>query len=250
MKKEELNMMKKKKSLRFPKSALMLVICLLLVFAFGSITGMAAENTKIEIKETKVSVRLGETKVLNVEYVLNQSAIQLGCVSADETMVSAVITDNGNGKAQLVLAGHRQGSCVVAVYEASNPNIVDYVTVNCGLAQEGGVYTVNEGSSFTTVYDDRVIEYNSLMRAQNGDQLAVSHLAVERNAGIDALIASGKLWEENKSSSGLLTFYACFYDASGKLIERMPYYAKNTGAGSTVELCWYIPKGCTKIVVE
>ena len=110
MKKEELNMMKKKKSLRFPKSALMLVICLLLVFAFGSITGMAAENTKIEIKETKVSVRLGETKVLNVEYVLNQSAIQLGCVSADETMVSAVITDNGNGKAQLVLAGHRQGS--------------------------------------------------------------------------------------------------------------------------------------------
>lgn len=235
--------MKKKKSL-------LLVICFALVFAFGSITGTAAESTKIEIKETKVSVGLGETKVLDVNYVLNQQVIQLGCVSADAAMVSAVITDNGNGKAQLALAGHKQGSCVVAVYEASNPNIVDYVTVNCGLAQEGSVYTVSEGSSFTTVYDDRVVHYNSLMRAKNGDQLAVSHLAVERYPGIDVLVAEGKLWEQNPSSSGLLTFYADFYDASGKLIERMPYYVKNTGAGSSVSLCWYIPEGCTKIVVE
>ena len=175
---------------------------------------------------------------------------QLGVVNADERIAAAAVTDLGNGKAILSVTGQNLGSCVVAVYEESDPTIVDYVTVRSGFAKKGEVYTLNEGSTFTTVYEDRIIRYNSLMHAENSDRLAISHLAVERNAGIDALVIEGTLWEENKGRSGLLAFYAKFYDASGKMLERMPYYLRNTGAGTAVDLLWYIPEGCTEIVIE
>ena len=231
-------------------SRIMALLVAVLILCTGT-EGYAASNTGIQIKETAVSVQIGETITLDVAYQAEAGkAVSLGVVSADETLAAVQLADAGNGKALLSIGGLRAGSCVVAVYEASDPKSVDYVTVRCGLAKEGGVYTVNEGNAFTTVYDDVVIHYNSLMQAKNKDQLAIEQLEVERNSGIDALLVEGKLWTENNSQAGLLTFYVNFYNASGELMERMPYYMKNTGPDSKASLCWYIPRGCTEIVVE
>ena len=218
---------------------------------FGGITGNAAGVAKIEMKETSVEVPLGQTKNIEVTYQVPEGmTAQLGAVIADEEMAAASVADAGNGKATLSVAGLQLGSTVIAVYEASDPNVVDYVTVYSGMAEEGEVYTVTEGSSFTTVYDDRVVYYNSLMNAGNGDQLAVSHMEIQRNSGIDGLLVKGKLWEQNTGSAGLLAFYAEFYNASGQLLDSQPYYVRNTGAGSSVELRWYIPEECTKVVLK
>jgi len=88
------------------------------------------------------------------------------------------------------------------------------------------------------------------MSDKAGKLLAVSHVEVKRNTGLDSLHVEGTLWEENTGSSGLLAFYANFYNASGKLLERQPFYVKDTGAGTGAELLWYIPEGCTKVILE
>lgn len=243
--------MKKSRLFDYKWNIIVLALIFTAAFLITGITGSAASAAKIEMKESSVSVKLGETVQIGVSYQLPAgTAAQLGVVITDETVAAAVVADNGKGNALLSVAGLQPGSCVIAVYEASDPKVVDYVTVKCGLADKGGVYMLNEGSSFSNVYDDCVVFYNSLMNAKNGDQLAVSKLDVERNSGMDGLVVEGKLWGQNSSSTGLLTFFADFYNASGELIERQPYYLKNTGAGSKVDLIWYIPKGCTKIIVE
>ena len=231
------------------------VAAMTLIFAvallISGVTGNAAGAAKIEIKESKADVALGAVTNLEISYQMPEGrTAQLAVVIADEAIVAAAAADAGNGKATLALSGLQPGTTVVAVYDTADPTVVDYVTVKSGMAQEGKVYNLNEGSSFTTVYDDRVVSYGSLMNAQNGDQLAVSHLEIVRNSGIDSLEVEGKLWQGNTSAAGLLAFYTGFYNAAGELIDRQPFYLKNTGAGSSVELIWYIPEGCTKIVVE
>lgn len=228
-----------------------LAVLAMVVLLFTAITGHASGTEKVEIDQTAAAVSLGETLTLDLKYQMPAGkTAQLQAVSADESVAAVTVQDLGGGKAILAVTGQKLGSCVVAVFEASNPAAVDYVTVNCGFAKKGEVYTINEGSSFTTVYDDQIIRYSSLMTAKSSDRLAINHLEVERHSGMDALVVEGILWQENRGNLGLLTFYANFYDASGRLLERMPYYVKNTGAGTAVDLTWYIPEGCREIIVE
>lgn len=243
--------MKKQRIFSLKWNIAMMAIIFAAALVLTGITGSAAGAAKIEIKETSAEVSLGGVTNIEVNYQMPEGQVpQLAVIVADEEMVAAAIADSGNGKATLAVSGLQLGTTVVAVYEVSDPNVADHVTIKSGLAAEGEVYTLTEGSSFTTVYDDRIVSYNSLMNAKNDDQLAVNHLEIERNSGIDGLVVEGKLWEQNTSSAGLLTFYANFYDASGNLIDRMPYYLKNTGAGSSAKLVWYIPEGCIRIVLE
>ena len=45
-------------------------------------------------------------------------------------------------------------------------------------------------------------------------------------------------------------FYANFYDAAGQLMDRQALYTRDPLSGNLLELEWYIPQGCVKIVLE
>ena len=199
---------------------------------------MAAEGN-IQIQEDAVTLSLQETASVKVDYSSVPGGFSdLGVVVADGSIAAAA------------LAGLGMGSTVVAVYRISNAAVVDYVTVRSGMAEEGGVYTQMEGSSLVTVYEDRLIYYNSIMNGRNGAAVAVSGLAVERESGLDCLKVTGQLQANDSKTPGMNTFYANFYDAAGSLIKRQAYYCRQPVSGNVLTLEWYIPEGCTSIVLE
>lgn len=211
---------------------------------------MAAEGN-IQIQEDAVTLSLQETASVKVDYSsVPGGFVDLGVVVADGSIAAAALADEGNGSARLTLAGLGMGSTVVAVYRISNAAVVDYVTVRSGMAEEGGVYTQMEGSSLVTVYEDRLIYYNSIMNGRNGAAMAVSGLAVERESGLDCLKVTGQLQANDSKTPGMNTFYANFYDAAGSLIKRQAYYCRQPVSGNVLTLEWYIPEGCTSIVLE
>ena len=211
---------------------------------------MAAEGN-IQIQEDAVTLSLQETASVKVDYSSVPGGFSdLVVVVADGSIAAAALADEGNGSARLTLAGLGMGSTVVAVYRISNAAVVDYVTVRSGMAEEGGVYTQMEGSSLVTVYEDRLIYYNSIMNGRNGAAVAVSGLAVERESGLDCLKVTGQLQANDSKTPGMNTFYANFYDAAGSLIKRQAYYCRQPVSGNVLTLEWYIPEGCTSIVLE
>ena len=55
----------------------------------------------------------------------------------------------------------------------------------------------------------------------------------------------------DSSYNGISTFFADFYDAAGNLIKRQAVYAlAPLNYQTQYELEWYIPEGCTRIVIE
>ncbi|MBQ7839153.1 MAG: hypothetical protein IJ390_01495 [Lachnospiraceae bacterium] len=210
----------------------------------------AAGQGSIDIRKDAVAVKIGETASVEVCYSdVTGGFSDLAAISGDESLAAVSLTEKEDGKAVVNVAGAGMGTTVVAVYRISNPNIVDYLTVRCNMAEKGEVYTVQEGEELLTMYEDILIYYGYTMKGNASDQLAVNALTIERSTGIDSLHVKGTLMQEGESS-GFHTFYASFYDAAGKLLERQAYYSRDPVSGSTLELKWYIPEGCTKIVLE
>lgn len=145
----------------------------------------------------------------------------------------------------------QDGAASVAVCLNSNMAIVSYVTIASGYAPKGQFYTTMTGDQLTTVYDDRIVNYKTTATGRNGEMLAIRGLKIVRSTGIDSLQITGEMLYEDSSNNGMSTFYANFYDASGRLIKRQAVYALTPLTYQTqYELEWYIPEGCTQIVVE
>ncbi len=147
----------------------------------------------------------------------------LGVAVSDESQVQALLADAGNGKAVLNVTALQKGSGTVAVYLKSNMAVVSYVTVSSGYASKGQIYTTMTENRLTTVYEDRIVDYKTTATGRDGEHLAIS---------------------------GMSTFYADFYDAAGSLIKRQAVYTLAPLHYDQYILDWYIPEGCTHIVVE
>ena len=106
------------------------------------------------------------------------------------------------------------------------------------------------GTSLVTVYDDRMVYYNSTLTGRNGASVAIAGMEIERESGLDCLRVTGTLLSGDSKTPGMNTFYADFYDAAGELIRRQALYTRDPLSGSRMELEWYIPEGCARIVLE
>lgn len=73
---------------------------------------------------------------------------------------------------------------------------------------------------------------------------------MERESGIDCLKVSGELMTKDSKISGMTAFYANYYDAAGRLMNRQAVYTREPQANTHLELKWYVPDGCVQIVLE
>lgn len=106
------------------------------------------------------------------------------------------------------------------------------------------------GTGLVTVFHDRVVNYPYILTGSKEDMLQVTGLLMERESGRDKLKVTGNLLTLEDKVPGMNTFYANFYDASGMLINRQPVYSRDPYVGSALEIFWYVPEGCTSIVLE
>ena len=206
---------------------------------------------KLTLSEKGAELPLGGSGTLTVDYTgLTGGFADLGVVSSDLSVVQTSLRDDGNGKATLTLTGAGFGSASVAVYAVSNPAIVAYAAVRSGFAQDGKSYTLVQGQTVSTVYDDRIVSYNAVLSGANGATLAVQSVSLERESGLDRLRVQGELLTQDSKLPGLSAFYANLYDAAGTLIKRQAVYVEKPLNYSQVTLDWYLPDGCAKVVME
>jgi len=211
----------------------------------------AAGEGSVDILKDNVKLGIGETTLITVDYSnIAGGFSDLAVISADNTIAATVIADAGNQKAVLAIGGLNTGTTAIAVYRVSNPAVTDYIGVQCGLAQKGQIVNQINGSMLTTIYDDRIINYNAVLTGKNNAQMAVTGLVLERERGIDCLKVSGELVAKDGKTPGMTTFYANYYDAIGGLMKRQAVYTRDPLANTHLELKWYIPDGCTNIVIE
>ena len=211
----------------------------------------AAEAQSIALKEATARLSIGETKTIQVDYSkLKGGYADLGIAVSDPSLIQAALHDAGNSQAVLTIQAKGFGTASVAVYAVSNPAIVSYAAVYSGMAEKGEVYTITEGNTLITVYDDRLIYYNTTLTGKNGATLAVKGIGLERSKGIDNLKVTGDLLQKDTKFPGLNTFYACFYDAAGDLIKRQAVYASDPISYNELTISWYLPEACTKIILE
>lgn len=237
-----------------------------------TVCGMAAFLAIASLEAPVMTAQAAETQTVLPQIVLSQSAVtlaeganqnitvdytgvpggfaDLGVAVSDESQVQAVLADAGNGQAVLNITALQRGSGTVAVYLKSNMAVVSYVTVASGYAPKGQVYTTMTGEQLTTVYEDRIVDYKTTATGRDGELLAISGLQMIRNKGLDCLEITGQMFAQGNSNSGMSTFYANFYDAAGSLIKRQAVYALAPLHYDRYTLDWYIPEGCTRIVVE
>lgn len=223
------------------------------VTAFSPVNALAAPVSgegSITIEKDVLSLGLGETGSVTVDYSLAGGFADLAVLTADSSIAAAVLTDNGDGTATLTAAAAAPGTTVAAVYRISNAAVVDYITIRSGLAQDGEVYTQMNGTSLVTVYEDRMVYYNSTLTGRNGASAAIVGMGIERESGLDCLKVTGTLLSGDTKTPGMNIFYANFYDAAGSLIRRQALYTRNPVSGNKLELEWYIPEGCAMIVLE
>lgn len=225
-----------------------------LVLATGllqSFTSCAAEDTAIRIAEDIVKLNIGETTVITVDYSRLAGAFDdIAITSSDTSIAVASIADTGNGIACLGIAGTGLGTASIAVYSISNPAIVDYTAVQSGLATGSDIINQTNGTSLTTIYNDRIIHYPAILTGRNNAQAAVTSLVLERERGIDCLKVSGELLSKDSQIPGMTAFYANYYDAAGGLMKRQAVYTRDPQANTHIELKWYIPDGCVQITIE
>ncbi len=235
------------------KTAALLLAGTLAASALSPVSALAAPVSgegSIQMEEEVLSLGLGETGSAEVEYALAGGFADMAVLTADPSIAVAVLTDNGDGTAKMTAAAAAPGTTVAAVYRISNPAVVDYITIRSGLAEDGEVYTQMTGTSLVTVYDDRMVYYNSTLTGRNGASVAIAGMEIERESGLDCLRVTGTLLSGDSKTPGMNTFYADFYDAAGELIRRQALYTRDPLSGSRMELEWYIPEGCARIVLE
>lgn len=215
-----------------------------------SSTSYAAESA-IKIAEDVIKLNIGETTVITVDYTkLGETFDDIAVISSDNSIAAASIADLGNGTASLGLAGVGLGTASVAVYSISNPAIADYTVIQSGLATGNTIINQTNGTSLTAIYNDRIINYPAILTGRNNAQIAVTGLILEREKGIDCLKVSGELLSKDSQFPGMTAFYANYYDAAGGLIKRQAVYTRDPQANTHMELKWYIPDGCTQIIIE
>ena len=235
---------------RSGKAAVLLLAGCLALGTAAPVSVHAAGEGSIAMEEDVLTAGIGETVSVTVEYDLAGGFGDMAVLIADPAIAAAALTDNGNGTATLSVAGLTSGSTVAAVYRVSNAAVVDYITIRSGLAEKGEVHTQMDGTSLVTTYEDRMVYYNSLLTGRNGASLAIAGMEIERGSGIDCLRVTGTLLSGDSETPGLNIFYANFYDAAGGLLKRQALYTRNPVSGSVLELEWYIPEGCVRIVLE
>ncbi len=222
------------------------------IWVLSALNLQAAGNGSIDIQKESLTMAAGETTAVSVSYRdVELGFADLHTLSANPDMVVPTLTDAGNGQAVLNIAASGTGSTVIAVYRLSSPGVVDYIPVYCTPGQEGTVWmeTVSR-TALVGTFDKRLVYYNSELNGRNKARLSVSGMNIEKESGLDCLTVRGVLTNEPENSTGLCTFYACFYDAGNLLIKRQAFYAPVPAAGSDLTLTWYVPEGCTQIVLE
>ena len=141
----------------------------------------AAGEGSISISEDNVKLDIGETTVITVDY--NNIAggfADLAVISADTNIAATIIADAGNNKASIAIGGLNMGTTAIAVYRVSNPAVIDYVAVQCGLAEDGQIINQINGNMLTTIFDDRIINYGSILNGKNNEERKVH---ITRNRG-------------------------------------------------------------------
>lgn len=237
-------------TISWKRRAVMFAAAAVMIISAGKLTVKAAQ-TDINITQDSVTLNLGGTSVVNVDYSgLAGGFAELAVVSADNAIVSASLYDLGNNKANLAMVSTGTGSTTVAVYSASNPTVVDYVAVQSGLAGNSQVMTTVNGTTLTTVFLNRVITYDAVLKGKNEATLAVSGLVIERESGVDRLKVTGAVLTTDSKTPGMSTYYANFYDAAGRLMKRQAVYLRDPLENAQLELFWYIPEGCVSISLE
>ena len=169
-------------------------------------------------------------------------------LGADDDIAVAVLEDAGDGKARIAIAGVGTGATAIAVYKVSNPAVVDYIGVQCGMAEKNQVITETNGDTLSAIYDDKIVSYKSILNGKNDAQLAVATVIMEHTAAMDCLVVTGAVIQSDSKMYGMNTFYADCYDALGGLIKSLPVFVMTTEENEPVEIKWYIPEGCTKVI--
>lgn len=215
-----------------------------------AMSAQAAEQ--IVISQSALTIAAGTSQSVLVDYSgVAGGYADLAVAVSNDQMIQAVLADAGNGQAVLTITMLQYGSASVAVCQQSNVAIVSYVTVSSGYAPSGQTITTMNGDQLVTVYDDRIVSYKTTATGRNGEMLAIQGMKIVRSAGIDCLEITGLMLVPDSTNSGMSTFYADFYDASGALIKRQAVYALTPLTYESVyTLDWYIPDGCTQIVIE
>jgi len=214
-------------------------------------TSYAAEESAIQIAEDIIKLDIGETTVITVDYSKLAGAFDdIDVISSNTGIAMATIADAGNGTAILGIAGSGLGTASITVYSITNPAIADYTVIQSGLATNGTIINQTDGTSLTTIYHDRIIQYPPILTGRNNAQMAVTGLILERESGVDCLKVSGELLSKDSEIPGMTAFYANYYDAAGGQMKRQAVYTRDPQANTHMELKWYIPDGCAQIIIE
>ena len=201
-----------------------------------------AQEQQIVLSQNVLNLAAGGSQNVLVDYSnVAGGFADLGVAVSDAAYVQAVLT----------VTALQSGSASVAVYLNSNMAVVSYATVASGYAPKGQMYTTMAGDTLTTVYDDRMVNYKTTATGRSGEVLAIRGMKIVRSTGIDCLKVTGEMLYSDSSNNGMSTFYADFYDAAGNLIKRQAVYAlAPLNYQTQYELEWYIPEGCTQIIIE
>ena len=230
-------------------AAAILLICVLVTGA-APLQSQAAEGA-IRLSKTEVSIGTGATEVIGVDYKsVPTGYADLAVVVSDPAIAAVCMLDKGNGTASLAIGAIGKGTTTVAVYRTSNAAVVAYVTVRCGMAAKNQVYTEIAGDLVTTTYEDRIIQYPTILHGRNGASMAVSGIAIEREKGLDKLCVSGQFLSGDSKLPGMNTFYADFYHVGGYLLKRQAVYTRDPADNNLLQLEWYIPDDIGTIILE
>lgn len=244
--------MYKRKSNREKTGLLSINIILTLIFtlSFFPLKIHAAEEGSLKMSKEEVRLAVGETELVNVDYSIPTGFYDLKVVVANPEVAAVCLTDNGNGKASLAIGATGKGITTIAVYRASNAAVVTYVSLKSGLAAKNQVYTEIVNNIATTTYDDRIVQYPTILHGKNDAELIVSGIVLERESGLDRLCITGTLATVDSKLPGMNTFYANFYDCGGVLLKRQAVYSRDPSVNNVMTLEWYVPEGVALITVE
>lgn len=227
------------------KKGLFSIMALALCLVASPIQSKAANGVEIDAGE--VNVPYMSTNTVSVSYTGSFS--DLVVVVADGSKAGAVLSDLGNGKANLVFSSFDFGRTTAAVYKASNMSAIDYIIVDSGLTKGNNIQNYINGSKITTVYSDCVVKYDAILRGANGAEAANTGLILERNDGMNELKVTANIIKEDSTLTGLSTFYADYFDAANQLIKTQKVYVRSN-LGVPCNISWYIPKECVTIVLK
>ena len=222
----------------------------ILITGMAPIQASAAEGT-IKLSKSMISLGTGATEVIGVDYKsIPTGYADLAVAVSDPAIAAVCMVDNGNGTAALAIGAIGKGTTTIAVYRVSNAAVVAYVTVRCGLAAKNQVYTEIAGDMVTTTYDDRIVQYPTILHGKNGASMVVSGIVIERERGLDKLCVSGQFVSGDSKLPGMNTFYANFYDFGGILLKRQAVYTRDPADYNVMKLEWFIPEGVATIILE